>query len=500
MTKTVKFDMDKFTKDVDWEYIKNNGRVEKISDGIVFCSGLEKVRMHEVVIINQKVKGIVLDLSEGLVGVGILKLDAPILEGDEVCATNQLFSISVGESMVGRVMNALGETLEGKANEAVYNTANGDKSVFMPTANITDVKDVYRPMMTGILMLDALIPIGKGQRQLILGNRQIGKTQIGIQSILNQKGKDVHCVYVSIGQKMSYIADVVETLTKEDAMKYTTIVATSASDSITMQYLAPYAGMTFAEELRNEGKDVLIIFDDLSKHADIYRTISLLFKRPPGRETYPGDIFYIHSSLLERACQLREEKGGGSITAFPIVELLSDDLTSYIPTNIISITDGQIYLKSELFNQNQKPAISVGESVSRVGSNGQYSLMSKYSSGLMLTLSQYYELSEFLAFDNNLSEENMKMIKDGEILLKLFHQELDQHYSLTQQIFLLYAFKEDYFAKVSLDNLLAVKNQLLIAIREMPNYESIETELTTAKELSSEIKEAFDNIFMTIVR
>lgn len=488
MDRISQFDTSKFTDKVDLEYVKDHGRVERIGDGIVFCSGLDSIKMHEVVMINNEYRGIVLDLSEGLVGLGLFEETTKIFEGMEAVSTKKLFSLSAGNEQLGAIINTLGERIDG--GEA-FNSA-----VEIPAFNlappIMKITDVHRPLMTGQLIIDAITPIGKGQRQLILGNRQTGKTQIGIETILNQKGKDVYCVYVAIGQKMAYIADVAQTLREMGAMTYTTIVAATASQSLTMQYLAPYAAMGLAEYWRDEGKDVLIVFDDLSKHANVYRAITLLFKRPPGREAYPGDIFYIHSSLLERAVQLKECDGGGSITALPLVELLSDDLTAYVPTNIISITDGQLFLKSDLFNSGQKPAISVAESVSRVGSNAQFPIIKKYSQNLMLILSQYFELKEFLTFDNSLSPENLRLIHNGEILLELCKQEVHAGYSLTQATFILYAFQKERLVNIPVQQITDFKNIMTEKLIQRPNYLSYENELQTAKDLNEAMKNDFD--------
>lgn len=481
MKETINFNISKFDETLDLDYIKYHGRVERISDGIVFCSGLESAKLHELILIDNKYTGIVLDLSESYLGIGLFEDSPEIKEGMEAVATKQLFKLNASHEQLGTIIDTLGNRIDGGAPIS--------KAVGVPAFNlaqpIMSIEDVSKPLMTGQLIIDALTPIGHGQRQLVLGNRQTGKTQIALETILNQKGKNVRCIYVAIGQKMAYIADIAETLEKSGAMQYTTILSASASTSITMQYLAPYAGMAIAEYWASEGERVVIVFDDLSKHADTYRTISLLFKRPPGREAYPGDIFYIHSSLLERASQLNAANGSGSISALPIIELLSDDLTAYIPTNIISITDGQLYLKSELFNGGQKPAIATGESVSRVGANAQYPLMQEYSSRLMLIISQYSELKEFLTFDNNISKENLIIIKKGQILLELFKQGVQRGYSEAQELILLYAFKHDHMLDMSIPEIAKFKVILiekLAAELEFSEYNRVVVEETVLPE------------------
>ena len=491
----MEFDVNKFDEKVDLEYIKNHGRVEKISDSIVFCSGIEFARLHEIVLIDNTYHGVVLNLSEGLAGIGLLEETNSINEGMEVIATKQLFSLNASKEQLGTVINALGERIDGgkaiKESQSV--------TAFNIAPAIMKIRDVDTPLMTGQLIIDTLTPVGRGQRQLILGSRKTGKTQIAIETILAQKNQNIRCIYVAIGQKMVNISNTFQTLKKQGAMNYTTIVAASASSSLTMQYLVPYAAMGIAEHWRDKGENVLIIFDDLTKHADAYRAITLLLKRPPGREAYPGDIFYIHSSLLERAAQFKTTQGGGSITALPIVELLSDDLTAYIPTNIISITDGQLFLRTDLFNNGQKPAITIGESVSRVGSKAQYPIMRKMSNNIMLILSQYFELKEFMTFDNNLTEENLLIVHKGEILLELFRQDIISGYTLTQATILLYAFQADYFLDVPVQQIYTLKNIIAEKISLDENYEALTQTLLTAHELLGNVQTYFD-AFLSAVK
>ncbi|TLG76754.1 F0F1 ATP synthase subunit alpha [Culicoidibacter larvae] len=457
MNKQINFDADKFELPVDLEYIKNYGRVERVADGIIFCSGLEAARLHEVVIINQQYNGLVLDLGEEFLGVGLFEDTNDICEGMEVVSTKTIFSSPVGDELLGKVINSLSTPMDGSSL--------GETGKSYPAFNVVPpimtIDGVSRPLITGLSIIDAITPIGRGQRQLILGNRQTGKTQIAIDTIINQRGQDVRCIYVAIGQKLSYVADVAHTLKTYGALEYTTIVSAAANSSLTMQYLAPYTGMALAEFWRDQGKDVLIVFDNLSKHADAYRAITLLFRRPPGREAYPGDIFYIHSSLLERAVQLNEANGGGSITALPIVETLSDDITSYVPTNVISITDGQLFLRSDLFNSGQKPAVDIGLSVSRVGGDAQHPIVRKLSKNLTLILSQFDELKEFLAFDNSLDEESLKTITNGQILLEIFKQPIVTPNALAQLVLLLFTFQEGFFIDVPIEQVHAFKTVLL---------------------------------------
>ncbi|MBO0472176.1 ATP synthase F1, alpha subunit [Enterococcus sp. DIV0840] len=409
----------KFETAVDIDFLKENGQVESISDGIVFCSGLESSFYNELVIIDDRFHGTIMELQEELVGIGVVEDTNEIREGMSVKRTGQPISVRISANHQGKVINPLGESLYGDSDAFEESTT---VPMFSVTQKITFIDSVSRPLETGIMILDTLLPIGKGQRQLILGDRQTGKTQLALDTIINQKGKNVHCIFVSVGLKIHYITEVIEVLKEHDAMAYTTIVATTSSDSVTSQYLTPYAGMAMAESLMKKGEDVLIVLDNLTKHADVYRTISLLFSRPPGREAYPGDIFYIHSSLLERAVQMNEAHKGGSITALPIIETLSNDVSAYVPTNVVSITDGQILLKADLFNSGQKPAVDVSVSVSRIGGDAQYPIIRQLSKGLNLLVSQYYDLKELLDFGNALDDDSQVIVDKGRILLEIFKQ------------------------------------------------------------------------------
>jgi F-type H+-transporting ATPase subunit alpha len=474
------FDIEKFETPVDIDFLQENGQVDSISDGIIFCSGLENSFYNELVIIDGQFHGMVMDLQEELVGIGILEDTNEIKEGMAVKRTGQPISIRISDKIRGGVINPLGESLyRGKSDT--------EKNYFVPMFSITppimSIESVTRPLETGIMILDTLLPIGKGQRQLILGDRQTGKTQIALDTIINQKGKNVHCIFVSIGLKMHYITEVIEALKKNEAMNYTTIVATTSSDSVTSQYLTPYAGMALAESLMKKGEDVLIVLDNLTKHADVYRTISLLFNRPPGREAYPGDIFYIHSSLLERAVQMNEDHKGGSITALPIIETLSNDVSAYVPTNVVSITDGQILLKADLFNSGQKPAVDVNVSVSRIGGDAQQPIIRQLSKGLNLIVSQYYDLKELLDFGNALDEESQIIVDKGRILMEIFKQEECAPLASGETAALLYLLKKDELITLETKQIKSFKLLFLQKLKESEWFDELNRIVQTEKEL-----------------
>ena len=369
----------------------DSGTIIQIGDGIARVYGLDDCMQGELLEFPNNVYGMALNLEQDNVGCVLLGSEEGIKEGDIVKRTNKIVEVPVGEGILGRVVNPLGEEIDGKGPI----NYSGTRPIEVPAPSIIDRSSVNEPLQTGIKAIDSMVPIGKGQRELIIGDRQTGKTAIAVDTILNQKGKDVICIYVAIGQKQSTVAHIVNTLEEMGALDYSIIVAGTASESAPLQYLAPYAGCSMGEYFMHKGKDVLIIYDDLSKHAVAYRTMSLLLRRPPGREAYPGDVFYIHSRLLERAAKLSKEHGGGSLTALPIIETLAGDVTAYIPTNVISITDGQIFLESELFNTGQRPAVNAGISVSRVGGNAQIKAMKQVSGTLRLELAQYTELAAF---------------------------------------------------------------------------------------------------------
>lgn len=415
------------------------GKVIIVGDGVALVSGIEKVKFGELVEFENNVLGIALNLEQDLIGVVIMASENSVFQGSIVRRTKSVISITVGDQLLGRVVNALGIPIDGKAE-----LDNSLKSaIFTNAPSIMDRKSVDRGLKTGILAIDSLVPIGKGQRELIIGDRQTGKTTIAIDAILNQKGKNVYCVYVAIGQKNSSVAQIVSLLEKKGALEYTTVILAGASELSPLQYLAPYSGAAIAEYWMNKKKDVLIIYDDLSKHAIAYRTLSLLLRRPPGREAFPGDIFYQHSYLLERSAQLSNDKGGGSITALPIIETQAGDISAYIPTNVISITDGQIFLRDSLFNSGQKPAIDIGLSVSRVGSAAQTNLMKWASSSLKLNLAQYNELKAFAQFGSDLGPSSQLILDRGNKIYEILKQENQYPLTERQQIMLLILIREN---------------------------------------------------------
>jgi len=417
---------------------KSVGRVLKISDGIALISGLSEAMMSEILLFKtseKEVAGVALNLEENLVGAIILGEYSLIKEGDEVVCTKRILEVPVGEAVIGRVLNPLGEPLDGKGKLET------DK--FYPVEKIAPGvitrASVKEPVQTGIKSIDAMIPIGRGQRELIIGDRQLGKTAIAIDTIINQKGQNMKCIYVAIGQKESKIANIVSKLTETGAMDYTTIVLAGASNSASLLYIAPYAGCAMAEYFLDKGQDVLIIYDDLSKHAVAYREISLLLRRPPGREAYPGDVFYLHSRLLERACKLNKDYGGGSITALPIIETQAGDVSAYIPTNVISITDGQIFLEGDLFYQGNRPAVNAGLSVSRVGSSAQIKAMKKVAGKMRLEAAQYRELAAFAQFGSDLDEDTKKKLERGKRLYEIFKQDQYQPLEVAKQVVIYYS-------------------------------------------------------------
>ncbi|MBR3365284.1 MAG: F0F1 ATP synthase subunit alpha, partial [Solobacterium sp.] len=385
------------------------GYVISVGDGIAMVQGIEKAMSSELLEFPHGVMGMVQNLEEDHIGVVLLGNDSEIREGDEVRRTGRIVEVPVGDEMLGRVVNALGQPIDNKGPINATKT----RPVERVAPGVMTRKSVCQPLMTGLKIIDSMIPIGKGQRELIIGDRETGKTAIAIDTIINQKGKNVYCIYVAIGQKESTVARLVQKLRETEAMEYTTIVNAGASESAPLQFIAPYAGCAIGEEWMEQGKDVLIVYDDLSKHAVAYRTMSLLLRRPPGREAYPGDVFYLHSRLLERAAKLSDELGGGSLTALPIIETQAGDISAYIPTNVISITDGQIFLQTELFNGGVRPAVDAGLSVSRVGSAAQTKAMKKVSSSLKLELAQYNEMLSFAQFGSDLDAATKRIIDHG---------------------------------------------------------------------------------------
>ena len=424
--------------------VSETGVVILVGDGIAKASGLEKCMAGELVEFPDGSYGMAQNLEEDTVSIVILGSDQGIKEGDTVKRTGRVVSVPVGEKLIGRVVNALGEPLDGKGRIE----AEAYRAIEMPAPGIIERQHVSRPLQTGIKAIDSMIPIGRGQRELIIGDRQTGKTTIATDTILNQKGKDCICIYVAIGQKRSTVAQVVDSLTAGGAMDYTIVVSATASELAPMQYIAPYAGCTMGEYFMYQGKDVLVIYDDLSKHAVAYRAISLLIRRPPGREAYPGDVFYLHSRLLERAAQLSPELGGGSLTALPIIETQAGDVSAYIPTNVISITDGQIFLESELFNSGIMPAVNPGISVSRVGGDAQIKAMKKVAGSLKLLYSQYRELQSFAQFGSDLDADTKSRLALGERIVAVLKQKNGSPKEVAQQVCIIYAVTHGYLTSI----------------------------------------------------
>ena len=420
------------------------GIVILVGDGIAKVSGLDNCMAGELLEFPNGAFGMAQNLEEDTVSVVVLGSDGGIKEGDTVKRTGKVVSVPVGKGLIGRVVNALGEPIDGKGSIE----AEGYRPIEMPAPGILDRKHVSRPLQTGIKAIDSMIPIGRGQRELIIGDRQTGKTTIATDTILNQKGKNVLCVYVAIGQKRSTVAQVVENLTLGGAMDYTVVVSATASELAPMQYIAPYTGCSIGEHFMHQGKDVLVIYDDLSKHAVAYRAISLLIRRPPGREAYPGDVFYLHSRLLERAAQLSDKLGGGSLTALPIIETQAGDVSAYIPTNVISITDGQIFLESELFNAGIMPAVNPGISVSRVGGDAQIKAMKKVAGSLKLLYSQYRELQSFAQFGSDLDADTKDRLSLGERIVAVLKQKNNAPAEVAHQVCIIYAVTKGYLNNI----------------------------------------------------
>lgn len=410
------------------------GQIVSVGDGVVHAYGLGQAMAGELVAFPNGIFGIILNLEEDGVGIAVMGDDASLREGDEIRRTGKIASVPVGSSVIGRVVNAIGEPIDGLGEIDVKEL----RRIEIKAPGIVKRRPVYESLYTGIKAIDAMIPIGRGQRELIIGDRQTGKTAIAVDTIINQKGGNVFCIYVAIGQKMSTVARVVDKLKSYGAMEYTTVVVAGASDPAPLQYLAPYSGVTMGEHFRDNGKHALVIYDDLSKHAVAYRQLALLLRRPPGREAYPGDVFYLHSRLLERAAKLSEEHGGGSLTALPIIETQAGDISAYIPTNVISITDGQIYLESDLFYSGMRPAINAGLSVSRVGGAAQVKAMKKVAGTLRLDLAQYREMVSFAQFGAELDQATKRQIQRGERLGEILKQDQYQPLKMSRQVIEIY--------------------------------------------------------------
>lgn len=459
-----------------------SGTVLSIGDGIANVYGLQNAMMSELLIFPHDVYGVVMNLEEEQVGVVLMGDNADIKEGDLVKRTGHVIEVPVGDALLGRVVNALGQAIDGKGDIVSDKT----RPVERVAPGVMTRKSVSEPLQTGLKIIDSMIPIGRGQRELIIGDRQTGKTAIAIDTILNQKNENVKCIYVAIGQKASTVAQIVEKLKQHGAMDYTTIVVSTASDPAPLQYLAPYAGCAIGEEWMEQGQNVLIIYDDLSKHAVAYRTMSLLLRRPPGREAYPGDVFYLHSRLLERAAKLNDEYGnGGSLTALPIIETQAGDISAYIPTNVISITDGQIFLKTDMFNEGVRPSVDSGLSVSRVGSAAQIKAMKQVSGSLKLELAQYHEMESFAKFGSELDASTKEILEHGARLTQLLIQKQYAPMHVSEQIVSLYAAKHGYLKNVAIDQVCRYEEELLSFVRRQ--HPEILQAIDTKKEIDDEL-------------
>lgn len=459
------------------------GTVIQVADGIARIHGLENAMQGELLEFPGEVYGMVLNLEEDNVGAVLLGDQKNINEGDTVKTTGRVVEVPVGNAMLGRVVNALGQPIDGKG------PIETDKfrQIERVASGVISRKSVDTPLQTGIKAIDSMVPIGRGQRELIIGDRQTGKTAIAVDTIINQKGQGVKCIYVAIGQKASTVASIVNTLEEFDAMSYTTVVASSASELAPLQYIAPYSGCTIGEEWMENGEDVLVIYDDLSKHATAYRTLSLLLRRPPGREAYPGDVFYLHSRLLERAARLSEKLGGGSLTALPIIETQAGDVSAYIPTNVISITDGQIYLETEMFNAGFRPAINAGLSVSRVGGSAQIKAMKKNAAPIRVELAQYRELASFAQFGSELDKDTTEKLAQGERIREILKQPQYKPLGVEYQVVIIYAATKKYLLDIPVEDILRFESEL---------FEFIETkyaEILESIRSDKDIKEETEN-------
>lgn len=473
------------------------GTVILVGDGISKAHGLEKCMSNELVEFSNGEYGMALNLEENSVSIVMLGSDEGIKEGDTVKRTGKVVSVPVGEAMIGRVVNALGQPVDGKGPIETKEF----RPIESNAPGIIERKGVSVPLQTGIKAIDSMIPIGRGQRELIIGDRQTGKTVIATDTIINQKGKDVICIYVAIGQKNSTVANLVETLQQNGAMDYTIVVSSTASELAPLQYIAPYSGCAIGEYFMQQGKDVLIVYDDLSKHAVAYRSLSLLIRRPPGREAYPGDVFYLHSRLLERAARVAPEYGGGSLTALPIIETQAGDVSAYIPTNVISITDGQIFLESELFHSGVMPAVNPGISVSRVGGNAQIKAMKKVSGSLKMLYSQYRELQSFAQFGSDLDADTKRRLAQGERIVEVLKQDRNSPIDVALQVAIIYAVVNDYLVDVEVSDIKAFERSLYEDIRT--KYPEIITSIHETGNLSDEtverIKEAITSCKATFL-
>ena len=463
--------------------VSNVGTVIQVADGIARIHGLESAMQGELLEFPGEIYGMVLNLEEDNVGAVLLGDTSRISEGDTVKTTGRVVEVPVGDAMTGRVVNALGQPIDGKGPIETTKFRRTERVAH----GVIERKSVDTPLQTGIKAIDAMIPIGRGQRELIIGDRQTGKTAIAIDTIINQKGQGVHCIYVAIGQKASTVANIVKTLEEFGAMDYTTIVVSTASDLAPLQYIAPYAGCAIGEEWMENGEDVLVVYDDLSKHAAAYRTLSLLLKRAPGREAYPGDVFYLHSRLLERASRLSEDLGGGSLTALPIIETQAGDVSAYIPTNVISITDGQIYLETEMFNSGFRPAINAGLSVSRVGGDAQIKAMKKIAGPIRVELAQYREMASFAQFGSDLDAATKEQLAQGERIKEVLKQPQYKPMEVEYQVIIIYAATRKHLLDIPTNEILDFQEKLFKFVDT--KYPELPAKIRETKEITPEIDE-----------
>lgn len=481
VSSVIQKEIQKYTTKLAMESV---GTVLQVGDGIARVWGLDDAQMSELVTFPGDVTGMILNLEEDNVGVAIFGSDVGIKEGDTVKRTGRIASVPVGDALIGRVVDPLGKPLDGQGPVVTEK--------FRPleglAANVTQRQPVSEPMQTGLKAIDSMIPIGRGQRELIIGDRQTGKTALAIDTIINQKETDVFCIYVAIGQKQSTVAQVVETLKKNGAMEYTTVVMASAVDPAPLQYIAPYAGCAIGEEFLHTGRHALVVYDDLSKQAQSYRQLSLLLRRPPGREAYPGDVFYLHSRLLERSSKLSDEMGGGSLTALPIIETQAGDVSAYIPTNVISITDGQIFLESDLFNSGIRPAVNVGISVSRVGGNAQTKAMKKVAGSLRLDLAQYREQAAFAQFGSDLDEATQAQLRRGERMIEILKQGQFVPMAMEDQVMILWVATNGHLDDIPMDRIKAFEEGFYPFMAK--NFPDVAHKIKTDGKLSDDIADA----------
>jgi F-type H+-transporting ATPase subunit alpha len=491
ITRIIREQLGSFSLDVD---VAEVGAVVSVGDGIARVQGVDKAMSGEMLEFPNGLFGIALNLEEDSVGVVLLGEFDALKEGDQVKRTGRIISVPVGDAMLGRVVNALGQPVDGKGPVATSEFAPIERQA----PGVTDRYPVRESLQTGIKAIDAMIPIGRGQRELVIGDRQTGKTAVCIDAIINQKGKDCFCIYNAIGQKQSTIAQVVKTLEEAGAMEYTVVVAASASEPAPLLYISPYSACAIGEFFRDSGRHALVVYDDLSKHAQAYREISLLLRRPPGREAYPGDVFYLHSRLLERAAKLKKELGGGSLTALPIIETQAGDLSAYIPTNVISITDGQLFLESDLFNQGVRPAINVGNSVSRVGGSAQIKAMRQVAGSLRLDLAQYRELAAFAQFGSDLDKATQQQLNRGKRLVEILKQPQYRPLSVEKQVVLIYAAINGYFDGVEVEAIRGLEEQLHTFFER--HHPSVLTEIAQKKVIDDELKPKLNGLLKEFLK